>query len=97
MSDEKFRNGGGIILGEGEENVSEACKVSEIFNDFFISVASEIGCDENIVSVTDAINECNNHLSVEKIKQHFKKVIRDFVCQTHVDADRLMLMIKNLD
>ena len=32
MSDKKFRNGGGIILEEGDETISEASKVSEIFN-----------------------------------------------------------------
>ena len=38
MSDKKFRNGGGIIIEEAGETISEASKVSEIFNDFFISV-----------------------------------------------------------
>ena len=75
MSDKKFRNGGGIILEEGEETISEASKVSEIFNDFFISVASEIGFDEDIVSVTDAINEYNTHPSIEKIKEYYKMIL----------------------
>ena len=68
MSDKKFRNGGGIILEEREETISKAFKVSEIFNDFFISVASEIGFDGDIVSATDAINECNTHPCIKKIK-----------------------------
>ena len=72
MSDKKFRNRGGIILEEGEETISEASKVSEIFNDFFIYVASEIGFDEDIVSVTDAINEYITHPSIEKIKNTIK-------------------------
>ena len=67
-----------------------------IFNDFFISVASEIGFDEDIVSVTDAINEYNTHPSIEKIKAYYKNDIRYFDFQTVV-ADTVMLMIKNLD
>ena len=96
MSDKKFRNGGGIILEEGDETISEASKVSEIFNEFFISFASEIGFDEDIVSVTDAINEYNTHPSIEKIKEYYKNDIRYFDFQT-VDADTVMLMLKNLD
>ena len=68
MSDKKFRKGGGMILEEGEETISDASKVSEIFNDFFISVASEIGFDEDIVSATDTINEYNTHPCIEKTK-----------------------------
>ena len=52
MSDNKFQNGCGIVLEEDGETISEASEVSEIFNDFFVSVASEIDLDENIVSVT---------------------------------------------
>ena len=67
MSDKKFRNGGGIILEEARKTISEVSKVSEIYNDFFTSVASEIGFDEDIVSVADAINEYNTHPSIERI------------------------------
>ena len=64
MSDKKFQNGCGITLKEDGETISEASKLSEVFNDFFISVASEIGLDENIVSVTDAIHKYKGHPSV---------------------------------
>ena len=70
--------------------------MSEIFNDFFISVASEIGFDEDIVSVADAINKYNVHPSIEKIKLYYENDIKNFDFQT-VDADTVMLMIKNLD
>ena len=92
ISDKKFRNGGRIILEEAEET----SKVSEISSDFCIPVASEIGFDEDIVSVTDAIDEYNTPPSIEKIKQYYENDIRDFDFQT-VDADTVMLMIKNLD
>ena len=95
MSDKKFRNGGGIILEEAGETISEASKVTEIFNDFFISVASEIGFDEDIVSVADAINEYNSHPSIEKIKQYYENDIKKFDFQT-VDADRWCWWLRTL-
>ena len=42
MSDKKFQNGISIILENKYETISDASRVSEIFNDFFVSVASEI-------------------------------------------------------
>ena len=96
MSDKKFQIGCGIILEEDGETISEASKVSEIFSDFFISVASEIGFDENIVSVTDAIQKYKAHPSVEQIKKHYSDDIRNFDFQS-MDANLVMLLIKKLD
>ena len=96
MSDKKFQNGCGITLEEDGETISEASKVSEVFNDFFISVASEIDLDENFASVTDAIHKYKGHPSVEQIKKHYSDDIRNFDFQS-VDADSVMLMIKKLD
>ena len=46
MSDKKFQNGSIIILEENDETISDASRVSEIFNEFFVSVALEMGFDE---------------------------------------------------
>ena len=40
MSDKKFQNGSSIILEDNDETISDAARVPEIFNDFFVSVAS---------------------------------------------------------
>ena len=45
MSDAQFENGYGIFSEEAGETISEALTVIECFNDFFISVVSEIGSD----------------------------------------------------
>ena len=45
MSDAQFEIGYGIIIEEAGEAISEALTVYECFNDFFISVVSEIGYD----------------------------------------------------
>ena len=78
MSDKKFRNGGDIILNENGETKTDAAEVSEIFNDFFISTASEIGHNEDIASVPQAIDEYTNHPSVIMIKRHYDNVIENF-------------------
>ena len=64
MSDKIFRNGDNIILNENGETKTDAAEVSEIFNDFFISTASEIGHNEDIASVPQPIDEYANHPSV---------------------------------
>ena len=78
MSDKKFRNGGNIILNENGETKTDAAEVSEIFNNFFISTASEIGHNEDIASVPQAIDEYANHPSVMMIKRHYDNVIENF-------------------
>ena len=96
MSDKKFRNGGNIILNENGETKTDAAEVSEIFNDFFISTASEIGHNEDIASVPQAIDEYANHPSVMMIKRHYDNVIENFDFHS-VDANDVMIILKNIN
>ena len=96
MSDKKFRNGGNIILNENGETKTDAAEVSEIFNDFFISTASEIGHNEDIASVPQAIDEYANHPSVMMIKRHYNNVIEKFDFNS-VDANDVMIILKNIN
>ena len=38
MSDKKYRNDGNITLNENVETITDASRVSEIFNDFFFLI-----------------------------------------------------------
>ena len=96
MSDKKFQNGSSIILEDNDETISDASRVSEIFNDFFVSVASEIGFEEDITSTKDVIDKYQSHPSVDKIKSYYKYDIRTFDFHT-VDAGTVMSMIKNIN
>ena len=96
MSDKKFRNGGNIILNENGETKTDAAEVSEIFNDFFISTASEISHNEDIASVPQAIDEYANHPSVMMIKHHYDNVIENFDFHS-VDANDVMIILKNIN
>ena len=78
MSDKKFRNGGNIILNENGETKADAAGVSEIFNDFFISTASEICHNKDIASVPQDIDEYATHPSGMMIKRHYDNVIENF-------------------
>ena len=96
MSDKKFRNGGNIILNENGETKTDAAEVSEIFNDFFISTASEIGHNEDIASVPQAIDEYANYSSVMMIKRHYDNVIENFDFHS-MDANDVMNILKNIN
>ena len=96
MSDKKLRNEGNIILNENGEIKTDAAEVSEIFNDFFISTASEIGHNEDIASVPQAIDEYADHPSVMMIKRHYDNVIENFDFHS-VDANDVMIILKNIN
>ena len=51
ISDKKYRNGGNITLNENGETITDASRVSEIFNDFFVNVATDISFNDDVVSV----------------------------------------------
>ena len=91
MSDKKFRKGGNIILNENGETETDAAEVSEIFNDFFIFSACEIGHNEDIASVTQAIDEYANHPSVMMIKRHYDNVI------SFRGRSDVMVILKNIN
>ena len=57
MSDKKFQNGSTIIVEDDDETISDASRVSEIFNDFFVCVASEIVFGEDVISTKDVIDK----------------------------------------
>ena len=96
MSDKKFRKGGNIILKWKWGNKTDAAEVSEIFNDFFISTASEIGHNEDIASVSQAINEFANHPSVMMIKRNYDNVIENFDFRS-MDANDVMIILTNIN
>ena len=96
MSDKNFRNGGNIILNEIGETKTDAGEVSEIFNDFCISTMSEIGHNEDIASVPQAIDEYADHPSVMMIKRRYDNVIENFDFHS-VDANDVMIILKNIN
>ena len=48
--------------------------MAEIFNEFFTTVASDIGFDDEVSSTGDAIRRHKDHPSVQKIQQEFDKI-----------------------
>ena len=78
------------------ETKTDAAEVSEIFNGFFISTASEIGHNEDIASVPQAIDEYADHPSVMMIKRHYDNVIENFDFHS-VDANDVMIILKNIN
>ena len=54
FTEKRPRNANDIILGENDNIVTDLSRVSELFNDYFSSVAMEIGFDNCSTSVSDA-------------------------------------------
>ena len=95
ISDKKSRNGGNIILQDGDKIVADEISVSELFNEYFSSIASEIGFNENINSAEEAIENYSCHPSIIKIHDNVQSV--DDFSFTTVTPDSVMLHLKNIN
>ena len=96
MSNKRYRNGNSIILNENDKIVNDPSQVAEIFNEFFTTVASDIGFDDEVISAGDAIHRHKNHPSIQKIQQEFDKIDSDFEFSP-VTVDLVMQSIKKID
>ena len=50
LTDKKFKGNNTIILNENDKTVTDSCEVAEIFNKYFVSIASKIGPPDPIIS-----------------------------------------------
>ena len=69
MTDKKNKDGGKIILQEGNETITNNHQIANIFNDYLSNIASIIGFDDDITSAGDAIIDHQNHHSILKIRE----------------------------
>ena len=72
----RFRNANNIILCENDNIVTDPSRVSELFNDYFSSVAMDIGFDDCVTSVSDAVAKHISHPSVVEIRDEYHKGIK---------------------
>ena len=89
----KKRSGGGseIILCENEKIVSSQSEVSEVFNEFFVNVANDIGNTSK-----DNSPDFSDHPSIQKIKENIPVETRIFSF-TPVSSDTVEKVISNLN
>ena len=78
ITNKSFRNGGNIILQENEEIVVDNKAVCDIFNDYFVGIASTIGFADEITNASSAIHKHQNHPSVLKIEGKFGRLSDSF-------------------
>ena len=71
MTDKNNKNGGKIILQEGETTITDNHQIANIFNDYFSNIASNIGFNDDITSARDAIIDHQNHPSILKIREKY--------------------------
>ena len=67
MSDKKSKTPN-IILHEDDQIIIDKSQVCDIFNDYFVNIASSIGFDDKITSVNSAISKHSSHPSIIKIR-----------------------------
>ena len=89
----KKGSGGGseIILGENEKMVSSQSEVSEVFNEFFVNVAKDIGNTSK-----DYNPDLSDHPSIQKIKEN-TPVETEIFSFTPVSSDTVEKVISNLN
>ena len=85
-----------LTLKENESIFTDPKEVSEIFNDHFVNVASEIGFSDAISSVDKSIQTHSNHPSVIKIAQNFSKSQNSFSFH-QVKSSDIMLYLKRFN
>ena len=96
ITDNKSKGTGFITLNENSTLITEPSRVSEIFNDHFVNVASKIGFPDSIASVNSALSKHSNHPSILKIKDKFREAENTFSFQC-VDSHSIMLMLKKFN
>ena len=56
MRDKSSRNGNNMILQEDAQTIVDDKQISDISNDFFSNIASTIGFDDSLISITDSMD-----------------------------------------
>ena len=73
MTNKHCKNGSNIILRENDTTVVDSNTVCEIFNEYFATIASSIGFDDDIDDVNSAILKHSAHPSIVKIKEEYSE------------------------
>ena len=96
MSDKKYHNGGNITLNENGETITDVSRVSEIFNDFFLNIAMDIGFNDDVISASDAIRRRDQYPNVKRIREYYHAKNNDFDFHV-VDTETVVQLIKNIN
>ena len=98
ISDNSSFNTNKIILHEGDTIINDTGEICEIFNNYFTSVASNIGFDDTIPTDFDTddgflaiINKYCRHPSIVRIKENtLDKALFDFESITSRDVEKII-------
>ena len=96
LTDKKFKGNNKYILNENDKTVTDPCEVAEIFNNYFVSIASEIGPPDPIISADEAISTHQNHPSAIKIREKHSELCNSFYFHA-VNPGQIMVHMKQFD
>ena len=96
MSDKGNKNGNCIILKENEKLLTDNQDVSNVFNEYFSSIASQIGFPDTHQNAEAAILYHRNHDSVNKIRNTHPNIMDNFDFKT-VDSETMRKTLKDIN
>ena len=96
ITEKKSKGNGTITLNENNTLITDPSKVSEIFNDHFVNVASKIGFPDSIFSVNSTLSKHAEHPSIIRINEKFSEINNSFSFQC-VDSQTVLLMLKTFN
>ena len=96
MTNKNSRNGNNIILNEDGSIVNDPKDISNVFNDFFSTVATAIGFEDKILSTETAIRKHATHPSIIKINGRFSEKANSFKFMP-VSPATIMMKLKSIN
>jgi hypothetical protein len=96
MTNKSARNSENIILHEGDKIVNDDKEVANIFNEYFVNIASAIGSNKSVDSVDAAIFEHAEHPSIVKIAKEFNHKKESFAFKA-VSPSVIRAKLKNIN
>ena len=96
LTDKKLKGNNTIILNENDKTVTDPCEVAENFNKCFVSIASEIGPPDPMISTDDAISSHQNHPSVIRIREKHSELYNSFSFHA-MNPEEIMVYMKRFN
>ena len=81
---------------KNDKTVTDPCEVAEIFKKYFVSIASEIGPPDPIISADEAMSTHQNHPSVIQIREKHSKLYNSFSSHA-VNPEEIMVYLKQFN
>jgi hypothetical protein len=101
MSQNCTNTNGSFIIKENNEIISDTQTVCNVFNEYFVNIANDIGSKDQMLSEVNDLHDCllfhSNHPSVVSITQGVKSTNRSLFDFSHVSAQDVCKQLKSIN